>query len=58
MFDHMNWEPLLYAIQAFVVFVLICFGAAVSDLWAKGCRKPKPRQSPVAIVKGERVFLN
>jgi len=58
MLTAINWEPFVIGIEVFMAFVVICFLATLSDLWAKGARKPARRTQPIANINGEKVYLN
>lgn len=58
MLNEIDWSPFILATQIVAGFVLVCLAAGASDTWAKGCRKRRIRQEPVAFHKGERIYLN
>lgn len=58
MMSEVNWQPFVFTLQVFGVFVLVCLAAGASDLYAKGSRKPRRRRQPVSYHKGERIYLN
>lgn len=53
-----DWAPYILVIEVFLAFIGICFLAALSDLWAKGSRKPPRPNRPFAMRNGERIYLN